>query len=412
MDESRGPLSTERNKRLIANRTSGGANQARLRAHNERLILSIIRRHARIARSQLAQRLDLTPQAVSAIIRNLESDGLLLRGEPKRGQVGQPSIPMSLNPDGAYSLGLNIGRRRADLILMNFTGQEMEALHQIYPFPQPDRILDFVHRGINILHDKLSQDQQQRVAGIGIAMPFQLWNWTENVGAPAGKMEAWRNFDILAALKRFTGLPVSVENDATSACSAELAFGRGSEFSDYIYFFIGSFIGGGVVLNHAIYRGRSGNAGSIGPMPVVGTGGATTQLIEHASIYVLENRLRRKGMDPSPLWLSLHDWSAFDDLVSSWIIEVSRNLALAIVASCSIIDFSAAIIDGSFPEDVRQRIVEATGNELVKLDLQGIAPPKIVAGKTGSNARVIGSASLPLFARYFLEKNTLFTGLS
>ena len=50
-------------------------------------------------------------------MRQLETDGLLLRGEPIRGKVGQPSVPMRLNPDGAYFFGLKVGRRSTELVL-------------------------------------------------------------------------------------------------------------------------------------------------------------------------------------------------------------------------------------------------------------------------------------------------------
>lgn len=401
-------MATIQNQQQVTTDPSGGANQARMRAHNERLILSIIRRHGKIAKSQLAKQTRLTPQAVTIIIRALEKEKLLIRGEPQRGQVGQPSIPMSLNPEGAYSIGLNIGRRRADLVLMNFIGEPQKILHQVYPFPQPKNILDFVRSGVDILVNKLKAKHRQRIIGLGVAMPFQLWDWTSNVGAPPGKMEVWRDFDIKLEIEQICDYPVLVENNATSACGAELLFGRGSEFSDFVYFFIGAFVGGGVVLNNAVYRGRNGNAGAIGSMPFVGKNGISSQLIEHTSIYVLENRLRDKGIDPSPLWLSLDDWSGFDDLVDEWILEVAKYLALAIVASCSIIDFGAAIIDGAFPQNVQQKIVDATRIELDKLDLQGIDKPVVAAGETGHDARVIGSASLPLFAHYLLDQNVMF----
>ena len=81
---------------------------------------------------------------------------------------------------------------------------------------------------------------------------------------------------------------------------------------------------------------------------------------------------------------------------------------MAIVSSCSVIDFGTAIIDGAFPPDVRERIVTETIAALNKFDLQGIKAPEILAGKVGSNARVIGSASLPLFVHYLLDQNVLF----
>jgi len=236
---------TKGNKNNIVD-PSGGANQSRLRAYNERLVLSMIRRHKGISKSELARRTGLTAQSMSVIMRSLEKDGLLLRGEPQRGRVGQPSIPMLLDPNGVMTVGLEIGRRRADLIIMDFVGQQRMALHETYTHPQPRQILDFVEAGLNRIPDFLSPKQQDRIVGLGVAMPFELWNWIENVDALAGEMEAWREFEIISELSRFCPYPIHVQNDATSACGAELVFGRGAEIDDFVYFFIGSFIGGGL----------------------------------------------------------------------------------------------------------------------------------------------------------------------
>lgn len=398
---------TKGNKNNIVD-PSGGANQSRLRAYNERLVLSMIRRHKGISKSELARRTGLTAQSMSVIMRSLEKDGLLLRGEPQRGRVGQPSIPMLLDPNGVMTVGLEIGRRRADLIIMDFVGQQRMALHETYTHPQPRQILDFVEAGLNRIPDFLSPKQQDRIVGLGVAMPFELWNWIENVDALAGEMEAWREFEIISELSRFCPYPIHVQNDATSACGAELVFGRGAEIDDFVYFFIGSFIGGGIVLNHNVYPGRSGNAGALGSMPVIGDDGKPSQLIEQASIYVLENMLKKKDIDPSPLWLTPDKWEGFESCLEQWILQVSSHLAMAIVSSCSIIDFGAAIVDGAFPEDVKKRVVDATTTALGNFDLQGLKIPAVLTGRVGSDARVIGSATLPLFVHYLLDQSVLF----
>lgn len=405
-------MTEKENKNIRVLDPAGGANQSRLRAYNERLVLSMIRRHGGIAKSELARRTGLTAQSMSVIMRSLEKDGLLLRGEPQRGRVGQPSIPMMLNPDGAFTIGLKIGRRRVDLILMDFVGQQRKALHETYSHPQPQNILNFVTTGLDKLISDLTLDQQKRIVGLGVAIPFDLWSWPEKVDAPPGEMEVWRDFDIKQELESLCQYPVLVQNDATSACGAELVFGRGSEIDNFVYFFIGSFIGGGIVLNHHVYPGRSGNAGALGSMMVVGAKGKPSQLIDQASIFILEQRLREQGIDPSPLWLTPDNWDGFGGTLEKWILDVANHIAMAIISSSSVIDFGAAIIDGAFPADVRERIVTATRAAVQKFDLQGIDCPRILPGKVGSNARVIGSASLPLFVHYLLDQNILFKGTS
>ncbi|WP_427147669.1 ROK family transcriptional regulator [Rhizobium leguminosarum] len=387
---------------------AGGANQVRVRAYNERLVLSLVRLYGALSKADIARRSGLSAQTVSVIMRVLEKEGLLSRGEPVRGRVGQPSIPMHINPDAVYSFGLKMGRRSADLVLMDFVGRIRMQLHRTYAYPLPDEILAFVTSGIRELEDRLDDKQRGRIAGLGIAAPFELWNWAEEVGAPPGAMEVWRDVDLQGDIAARVSHPVFMQNDATSACGAELVFGVGPSYPDFVYFFIGSFIGGGIVLNSAIFSGRTGTAGAIGPLPVRGKNGETMQLLEIASIFVLENMLRERGIDPEPLWYSADGWVDFGEPMEAWIQDSAKALAQAIVAAASIVDFSAAVIDGGFPDWVRSRVVQATIDEAAKLDLQGVVMPEIIEGAVGAQARAIGGASLPIFARYLTDQNVLF----
>lgn len=387
---------------------SGGANQLGVRAHNERLVLSLVRRHSALSKADIARRSGLSAQTVSVIMRELEKDGLLSRDAPVRGRVGQPSIPMRLNPDAVLSFGVKIGRRSADLVLMDFIGGIRMQLHQTYPYPLPQDIIAFVTAGIRELEGRLGEEERRKLAGIGVAAPFELWNWAEQVGAPPGAMDVWRGFDLRAEIASRVAYPVFLQNDATSACGAELVFGVGSHYPDFVYFFIGSFLGGGIVLNSSIFVGRTGTAGALGPLPVRGRNGENRQLLEIASIFVLENLLRDHGFDPRPLWYSADNWIDFGEPLEIWIQDTAKALAQAIVAAASVIDFSAAVIDGGFPDWVRERVVRATIKAAAELDLQGVVMPEIVEGAVGPQARAIGGASLPIFARYLIDQNVLF----
>ena len=139
-----------------------------------------------------------------------------------------------------------------------------------------------------------------------------------------------------------------------------------------------------------------------------GRNGETRQLLDIASIYVLENYLREAGFDPRPLWYSADNWIDFGAPLEIWIQDTAKALAQAIVAAASIIDFSAAIIDGGFPGWVRERVVRATVKAASELDLQGVVMPEIIEGAVGPQARAIGGASLPIFARYLTDQNVLF----
>jgi len=381
----------------------GGANQSGMRDHNERLVLSLVLRHGALPSAEIARRANLSAQTVSIIIRALEKDGLLLRGEPQRGKVGKPSIPMMLNPDGILSFGLNIGRKSADLALVDITGAVRVQYKKTYPYPTPGVVMAFLKDGYQELSKGLTPKQRRRIAGIGVAAPFELWNWLDTVNAPKEGMQAWRDFDIAENVARATGLPVTIQNDATAACTAEHTFGRGKEFSDYAYFFIGSFIGGGVVLNDTVYTGRHGNAGAFGSIPVA-TEDGPTQLINHASLYLLERALDKAGKDASELWKPESDWSDLGKPLDDWIAHTSHHLAVGIVAVASVIDFEAILIDANCPASVKRRIIDQTRDAIDRLDTQGIGLPVVAEASVGRNARVIGAAALRIIERHLLSR--------
>jgi predicted NBD/HSP70 family sugar kinase len=280
-------------------------------------------------------------------------------------------------------------------------------LRKSYPWPTPPLIIDFVDDGLSQLLDGMPDHLRLRVAGLGIATPFELWNWAEQAGAPRDEMELWRGCDLRAELDAVCDMPVYLQNDATAACAAELVFGKHEGLTNYLYLYIGTFVGGGVVLNGSVYSGRTGNAGALGPLPVTGPDGTPVQLLDRASIMLLERMLRDQGIDPSPLWNNPEDWQGFEDFLKTWIVIVARALAQAIVSASSIIDFEHVIIDGGLPADIRARIVEATRTEVERYDLRGLELPNILPGTVGNLARALGAASLPLFDKYLIDRNTL-----
>ena len=391
-----------------------GSNQSGLRAHNERAVLSLIRGHGVMAKADIARRTGLSPQTASVIMRVLEAEELVLRDAPRRGRVGQPSIPMRLNPDGAFSLGLKIGRRSVELVLMDFVGTIRARRRRTYPLPKVDEIKAFVAEAVTDVLLAIDDRGRTRVAGLGVAMPDALWDWAEELGAPAGKMDEWRHVDIAAELATLTGQPVQLANDATAACAAEHVFGT-SKCADYVYFFIGAFIGGGIVIDGDLIVGRSGNAGALGSMPVPrpsgpdGQPGGYDQLINSASIHVLEKMLRAEGRDPLQLWEIEGEWPALGPILDRWLAIAAKGLAHAIVAATSVYDFESAIIDGSFPEEVRARLVAQTSLALEEIRREGLSPLTVRAGTIGVCAREMGGASLPFFARFLLDHRVLYT---
>lgn len=395
--------------RLRAIDPDRGTNQSGVRQYNERLVLTLVRRHGAMPKAELARLTGLSAQTVSVIVNQLEADGLVVKEEPQRGRVGQPSVPFRLNPDGALAFGVKIGRRSADLVLIDMLGRPRRRVHSAFAYPDPRALVRFVDEGVRGIAADLSDAERRRVVGLGIATPFELWNWAYEVGAPEGALEIWRETDIRSELADVVSWPVYLCKDSTAACAAELVFGENSDLRSWLYFFVGSFVGGGLVLDGALFPGRSGNAGAIGSMPVP-TPDGTRQLIRCASLYLLEARLVREGKEAGWLWNEPDAFLSVGVELDEWIEEAARAIAHSVVAASAVIDVEGAVIDGAFPTVVRDRLVAAVARAMEAHDRQGLMPAIVRAGTIGPHAREIGGGSLPLLANFAMDREVLFTG--
>jgi predicted NBD/HSP70 family sugar kinase len=385
---------------------SVGLSQRGVRDHNERLLLSLIQRHGALPGSDLSRLAGLSPPTVSSILRRLEEEGLLERGDPVRGKVGKPSIPMRLAASGVYSFGLKIGRRSADLLLMDFCGDVREQRKMTYDYPRPDAVFAFLSDGMATLTADMTPDETARICGIGVAAPFELWNWHDLDGEHAATFQSWQNIDFAVEIARFSRLPVMVMNDATGACQAEHTYGRGKEFRDYAYFFIGAFVGGGIVLNNSVFGGRQGNAGALGSLRSIGPNGESMQLIDMASIHLLEERLHEVELDPSQLWNDPESWLRLSRYIDPWLGQTAQELAKAALSTCAVIDFEAVLIDGSFPAQIREELVTRVRRYVATQDSRGLLLPRIEAGSIGGNARALGAACGPIRAQFLLNSHS------
>jgi glucokinase len=83
---------------------------------------------------------------------------------------------------------------------------------------------------------------------------------------------AWRDEPLRDALAERVGLPLAVENDANAAAWAEYRFGAAQGHRVVLCVTLGTGIGGGIVIDGAVYRGAYGLAGEYGHMTVVPDG--------------------------------------------------------------------------------------------------------------------------------------------
>lgn len=415
-----------------------GSNQGGMRQYNERVVLQTIRLHGALPSAEVARLTRLTAQTVSMISKRLLDDGLLRKGEPRRGKVGQPSVPLSLNPDGAFSIGIKVGRRRMDLLLVDFTGAVRQHWTLHYAFAQPQAVLDEIGRRLEDVAAWLGPQRLERMQGIGIAAPLSLGGWQQLLGIAPEQSAAWDQVDLRAEVSQLAaplGWPVELMKDTAAACVAELVTGSGRDVRSYLYLYIDTFIGGGLVLDNHLRAGRHGNAGAVGSLPMAlsrpvdadtaaaddARSAATPdadpgtpsdappqitqkppQLLSIASLLNLERRWADAGLAADHAQALHGPWQPISE---AWLQAAAPALAKTISTAACLLDLEAVIVDGACSPELLLALIDATQAALPGYSWEGVAQPAIKAGTIGVQAAALGGAMLPLYANFAPDRD-------
>ena len=383
-----------------------GSSQGGLRQYNERVVLQALRLHGALPAAELARLTHLTAQTISLISKRLLDDGLIVRGELLRGRVGQPSVPLALNPDGAYAIGIKVGRRSLDVLLVDFCGHTRQRLSLDYPYPDPDTLFDAIDERIKALVRTLGRQAAQRIEGIGIAAPLSLGGWQALLGIAPEQAAKWLGIDIAQRVAARAKLPVQMVKDTAAACVAELVAGRGREIRSFLYIFVDTFIGGGLVIGSHLHAGLHGNAGAVGSMSTARASermnghGTPPQLLGVASLLNLEALYRERKLDAAAATDPRALQPPWREATSAWLDQAAPAIALAVHNAACLLDLEGVIVDGSFSRELLAELLRALDGAMGGHDWEGVARPALLAGTIGSDARAIGGALLPLYAAY------------
>ena len=384
-----------------------GSSQGGLRQYNERVVLQAVRLHGALPGAEIARLTGLTAQTVSMITKSLIDDGYLRKGEPVRGKVGQPSVPLSLAPSGAYSIGIKVGRRRLDTLLIDFSGKPCARWSLDYRFPDPEDVLAELRRRFTAIRRKLGPEGRLRLQGVGLAAPLALSSWQSLLGVTPAAAERWNRLDLREAVAAMCDWRVHSMKDTAAACVAELVEGRGRGMHSFLYIFVDTFIGGGLVIDSHLRNGLTGNAGAIGSMPLgLPDGhGAAPQLLSVASLHTLELAWREAGL-PDPGFDGPEPLQApWRDVTRAWIDRAAAAIAHAINGATCLLDLDGVIIDGAIHRSLLDELIAATETAMHRSNWEGVNAPQLFAGTIGPDAGALGGALLPLHANFAPDRD-------
>ncbi|MFN4101110.1 MAG: hypothetical protein ACK4GT_15175, partial [Pararhodobacter sp.] len=134
-------------------------------------------------------------------------------------------------------------------------------------------------------------------------------------------------------------------------------------------------------------EGPTGNAAALGSMLVADGRGKPVQLIEQASLILLD-RAAGGLVRGDPAF-----WTTRGDLVQPWLDRAGRAIAQAIISAVSLTDCREVIVDGAFPRHIHDLLLDKISRYLSALDSAGVDLPRLHRGTLGPAARALGAAA-------------------
>ncbi|GBR73993.1 glucokinase [Candidatus Termititenax aidoneus] len=148
-------------------------------------------------------------------------------------------------------IGLDVGGTKITAGLADASGKILQR--------ETSQTASNVVEQISALIQKFSAGQ--KIAKIGLGLPGQLKN---GVALNMPNVPQLNGVDLLAELNKIYPAEYVIENDANAAALAELKYGAGRNYKNFIYVTISTGVGGGIIIDGRLYAGANGTAGEFG----------------------------------------------------------------------------------------------------------------------------------------------------
>lgn len=377
-----------------------GANLENARDHNRRVAIEAVRVNGTLSRADLARITGLSVQTVSNIADELVAGDLLVESLVQTRSRGKPPKLLTINPNGAYSIGLQLDHSWLIGMLLDLSGRRCGEVMVRVASPTPQQGLPALEAAARQLVSNAGITLD-RVCGVSVVMPgpFEVDQVLAN--GPT-VLPDWGDTPISEWLSQRLGLPVYLENDATAAAMGEHYFGVARQYRNVVTIFVGTGLGGGVLVNGQPYRGTFGNAGEIGHTVVYpdgkrcycgNRGCAETYLSIHSAFGHL-------GYPSAPAVYDelLDRFGSQDPEFQTWMETAATVLRILVVNLENMFDPETIVINGFMPQPILAELERRATPLLpsVSSRRQRVAP-RLILGAVGQEVAALGAAVLPLF---------------
>ncbi|HEY9292508.1 MAG TPA: ROK family transcriptional regulator [Microlunatus sp.] len=405
--------------------TRRAASQGRIADFNQTVILNAIRTAPDgVSRVELAGSTGLSAQAVTNIVRQLLASGLIAEGRRAPIARGKPRTMLNLNPEGQYAIGVHLDPAVITYVMLNLVGETLA--HASRPTPaDPDPQLT-TREIISRIEALITQTgvSRSKIVGIGMAAPGPI-DIERGVLVDPPNLNGWQSVPLRDAVRDAVGLPVLLDKDVTAAASAEKWQGDGGNF---LFFYLGTGVGAGLVLNDEVFRGKTHNSGQIGNIIVsnhglpcscgyngcLGEGSHPRRLVEHGlAIGALDDAVDlddRLQVDSALVQLAdnalagrAEATAVMDDMVRG-ILKGCEDVAL-------LLDLDRIVFGGPHWSTLSPFFTEERFAELYRRHaLQSVHPLTVSGTRIGEDVGAVGAASLVLDHTFSTNPAVLLAG--
>ncbi|MHC2221037.1 putative NBD/HSP70 family sugar kinase [Rhizobium leguminosarum] len=381
-----------------------GTNLEQAKSHNRRVVIEAVRTNGPLSRAAIARMTALTAQTVSNIVEELERSHLLVPSEAQKLARGQPIIPYTINPRGAYSIGLELGRQRASGVLTDLSGAVCARIERHVEHPDPQRAIPALQSIVEDLQQAFVFDRN-RLLGVGMALPGRYADGGTTSLSPLN-LPGWQGFPVGHELEQRVKVPVLVENDATAAAIGERLHGVARGLGSFVYLFLagGGGIGAGMFLDGHLYKGSRNNAGEIGHIIVepqgklcsCGKRGCLDRYISLTVAYEFMGIANAEELSPDDLDALI---AKGGEGLDAWLDQAVQPLRQTVDFLELAFDPQTIVLGGSISTSLMLRLAERLEPLHTPIDPnQKRTLPRVMIGMTGKDTAILGAAALPIFS--------------
>ncbi|WP_427892543.1 ROK family transcriptional regulator [Kribbella sp. GL6] len=387
-----------------------GTNLDRVGGFNDAVVLDAIRRSEQLSRVELAEATGLSGQAISNIARRLLDAGLVREAGVLRGAgLGKPRTLLELEPAGRYAVGVHLDPSVVTVVLLDLTGEVVARRPVDQYADDPDLLIDGIAKTIEEVI-AASGAPRDRVTGVGIAAPGPI-DVERGVVVDPPNLSAWHLVPLCDQLHERTGLPVVLDKDVTAAAAAEKWAGQGGSF---VFFYLGTGVGAGLVIGDEVVRGSSSNVGEIGhvivdpdgPVCYCGRRGCVGEASQPR--YLVQQAVRAGVLAGS---IDLDDRPAVEESFARLctlaadgaaeareiVLQLAVRIAKVVEDVANLLDLDRVVFGGPHWEHLAPVLNDAVRTALDgRFLLQAVHPFEVTGTALGTDVGAIGAASLVL----------------